>query len=91
MGKHDFSVDQDVQFTNEAKAIFHGDPSYNGTFRITQVAAVPQTCNDPFSPDYMGEMEGQDAVGHHQSVKLDGHDGWVSGALIEPVVAQLVA
>ncbi len=82
--RYTFSVGNEVKFTAAVKAIFSNDAAHEGDHIIVEIRAVPRTENDPFSPNYMGAQEGQDAVGHHQQVRFEGHDNWVSGALLEP-------
>ena len=78
---HTFEIHQQVRFNDFAakSGIVH-----LGVFTVAKVADVPLTQQDPMAEDYMGGQEGQDAVGHHQSVWLEGHEDWVSGAYLEP-------
>lgn len=84
MRSHHFSIGQVVRFTTKATELLDGNRKYFGTFKVTDIKLVSLTNIDPFSPGYMGEQEGQDAVGHHQLVMLERHQDWISGALIEP-------
>lgn len=85
---HTFHVGQEVKFTQD----YHNTFEYDGRiFIVSKIADIPLTNNDPFSSDYMGEQEGQNATGHPQSVKLTYNDGvdekldhWISGVWIEP-------
>lgn len=86
---HTFFVGQKVKYCNESKRSFEGseDTRYTQEHFIAEVQSVPRTNRDPFSLDYAGGMEGQDAVGHHQLIRFEGDkaDYWVSGAHLEPV------
>ena len=79
----DFRDGQLVRFNSKALNQGVGEP---GSFTIAKVIPIPPTCLDPFSDEYQGGREGQDAVGHHQVLILKGRDGAVSGAFLEPVV-----
>jgi len=85
---HDFLVGDIVEYTPEWKGLFASFDEarrYDGTFTVKAVKVVPLADYDPFSSDYMGECAGREAVGHHQLVTLEGHDGEVSGKHLQPV------
>jgi hypothetical protein len=84
---HDFQVGDVVQYTPRSKELLGGfddNQRFDQTFIIKGVRLVPRADYDPFSPNYMGECAGREAVGHHQLVTLEGYDSEVSGSHLQP-------